>query len=76
MPRNGDRTAVVLDGQPLWLEALKQLLRALDLDVVGKTTEPEDALALVKEHGPDVLVTDFSVASSNLDAMECLRLAR
>ena len=76
MPRNGDRTAVVLDGQPLWLEALKQLLRALDLDVVGKTTEPEDALALVKEHGPDVLVTDFSVASSNLDAMECLRQAR
>jgi DNA-binding NarL/FixJ family response regulator len=76
MRENGERTAVVLDGQPLWIEALEQLLQPLGLEVVGKTTEPEDALALVDQHRPDVLLTDFSVSNGELDAMECVKRAR
>jgi DNA-binding NarL/FixJ family response regulator len=76
MRKNGERTAVVLDGQPLWIEALEQLLQPLGLEVVGKTTDPEHALALVAEHHPDVLLTDFSVSNGGLDAMECMTRAQ
>jgi DNA-binding NarL/FixJ family response regulator len=76
MRKNGERTAVVLDGQPLWIEALEQLLQPLGLKVVGKTTEPEHALALVAEYHPDVLLTDFTVSNGSFDAMECLTRAR
>ena len=34
-----ERTAVVLDDQPLWLDALEQLLVRANVRVVGKTTK-------------------------------------
>ena len=57
MGNGEERTAVVLDDQPLWLDALEQLLARANVRVVGKTTEAESALALVDEHRPDVLIT-------------------
>jgi DNA-binding NarL/FixJ family response regulator len=54
------RTAVIVDGHPLWLDALERLLDRLQLQVVGRATRASDAEALVEEHGPDLLVTDYS----------------
>jgi DNA-binding NarL/FixJ family response regulator len=76
MRESGERTAVVLDGQPLWLEAMEQLLKRVGVSIVGKTTDPGEALDLVEEHHPDVLLTDYGVSDGEIDAIECLRRAR
>jgi DNA-binding NarL/FixJ family response regulator len=76
MREYGDKTAVVLDGQPLWLEAMEQLLAALKLKVVGKSTDPTDALDLIKKHRPDVVVVDYDIADGQFDAPALLRRAR
>lgn len=76
MRENGERTAVVLDDQPLWLGAMELLLERAGFRTVGKTTEPAEALALVEEHYPDVLLTDYHVSDGELDAIECLRRAQ
>ena len=76
MRESGERTAVVLDGQPLWLEAMEQLLKRVGVSIVGKTTDPGEALDLVEEHHPDVLLTDYGVSDGEIDAIECLRKAR
>jgi DNA-binding NarL/FixJ family response regulator len=76
MRESGERTAVVLDEQPLWLEAMEQLLRRVGVSIVGKTTEPEEALDLVEENRPDILLVDFGVSDGDLDAVECVRKAK
>ena len=75
MGKNGERTAVVLDEQPLWLEAMEQLLERVGFRVAGKTTDPREALDLVVAHDPDVLLADYSVNGGDLDVIECLRRA-
>ena len=75
MGKNGERTAVVLDEQPLWLEAMEQLLDRVGMRVAGKTTDPREALELVVAHDPDVLLADYGVKSGDLDVIECLRRA-
>jgi DNA-binding NarL/FixJ family response regulator len=76
MREYGERTAVVLDPQPLWLDAMEQLLKRAGVTIVGKTTEPAEALELVEENRPDILLTDYSVSDDELDAIECVRRAR
>ena len=75
MREYGERTAVILDEQPLWLDAVEQLLERVGVTIVGKTTEPSAALELVDEHRPDILLTDYNVSDGELDAIECLRRA-
>ena len=75
MRENGERTAVVLDEQPLWLEAMIHLLTNAGVSIVGKTTKPVEALGLVEEHHPDILLTDDSADDGELNAIECLRKA-
>lgn len=72
----GARTAVVLDEHPLWLEAIERLLARVGLTVVGKTTLVENALALIDEHRPDVLITELEFAAREVDALGHLRRAR
>ena len=43
------RTAVIVARQPLWLEALGQLLDRIGVTVTGQTTSPAAALGLVEE---------------------------
>jgi DNA-binding NarL/FixJ family response regulator len=73
MRGNGERTAVVLDEQPLWLEAMEKLLNGVGISVVGKTTDPDEALDLVGEHHPDVLLVGYGV-NGEVGA-DCLRRA-
>ncbi len=53
-----ERTAVVLDRFPLWLDAVEQVLRRVGLDVVGKVTDPATALRLIEARQPEVLVAE------------------
>lgn len=54
------KTAVLLDRYPLWLEALENLFDQTDVEVVGKTTQPDDALALLADHRPDLLLVEVN----------------
>jgi DNA-binding NarL/FixJ family response regulator len=75
MGNGEERTAVVLDDQPLWLDALEQLLARANVRVVGKTTEAESALALVDEHHPDVLITSTDAANVPDGGIRCVARA-
>jgi DNA-binding NarL/FixJ family response regulator len=68
------KTAVVLDRHPLWLEAMADLLEGEGVDVVARAHDSDTALAMVKEHRPDVLVA--GVDASDAGAADCLRRAR
>lgn len=76
MRESSERTAVVLDEQPLWLEAMERLLEGVGLRVVGKATDVSEALALVVEHRPDVLVLDLDLRGEREEALACIRKAR
>jgi DNA-binding NarL/FixJ family response regulator len=66
----GDRTAVLLDPHPLWLDAVELVLTRNGLAVVGQATDPDRALALVEEFRPSVFVADAAG-----DGLACIRKA-
>jgi DNA-binding NarL/FixJ family response regulator len=68
------RRAVVHDPQPLWLDALEELLRPLDFDVTAKTTNVSAALEALEAHRPDLLLADFG-GGEPLDASDHVRQA-
>lgn len=70
------RTAVLLDQHPLWLEAVENVLHRIGIEVKGKATSPDHALALIEEHRPSLFVTSIEASEDEMDGIECLRLAR
>ena len=72
------RTAVIVDRHPMWVQAFRQLLDRLGIEVLAHATEPESLLALVTEHQPDVLVIEFDLANEQhvlADVRETLEAA-
>ncbi|MGH2997080.1 MAG: hypothetical protein ACRDM9_12265, partial [Gaiellaceae bacterium] len=71
-------TAVVVDQHPLWLDAIGKVLDGLGVQVVGATTSTEEALRLVRETSPKLLVVghDGPGNGTEMDSLTCLRLAR
>jgi DNA-binding NarL/FixJ family response regulator len=65
------RTAVVLDRHPLWLDAMVKLVADEGIDVVGRATDGDDALAMIEEHQPDVFIV--GIDSRRMDGIECMR---
>jgi DNA-binding NarL/FixJ family response regulator len=53
-----ETTAVLLDPYPLWLDAVEQALSRNDVIVVGRSTDPNEALTLVEELQPSVFVAE------------------
>jgi DNA-binding NarL/FixJ family response regulator len=70
------RTAVLLDEHPLWLEGVEQVLARIGIEVTGKATSPEHALALIEEHRPSLFVTGIELENGELDGLETLALAK
>jgi DNA-binding NarL/FixJ family response regulator len=69
-------TVVLLDEQPIWLDALEKLLASAGVRVVGKARSWAAALDLVEDERPDALVASVEPARGELDAIESLRRAR
>jgi DNA-binding NarL/FixJ family response regulator len=67
-----ERSAVIVDRQPLWLEALEDLLEGVGIEVVGKATSYDAAATLVEEHRPDLLVAGIDASEAGID---CVRRA-
>jgi DNA-binding NarL/FixJ family response regulator len=74
--RPARRSAVIVDEQPLWLDALEALLKRTGFRTTGRVRTPTAALALVEEQEPDVLVVSVTAADSELDATDMIRRAR
>jgi NarL family two-component system response regulator LiaR len=70
------RTAVLLDPHPLWLDALESILSSIDVAVVGRTTSADDALHLVEEHEPDILICETTTSNGGMSGGELIRKSR
>jgi DNA-binding NarL/FixJ family response regulator len=71
-----DRTAVILDPQPLWLEAVQGVFHKLGFQVVGKVTDPRDACSIVEERQPDLVVAEVAGESEDYDGLTFLARVR
>ena len=68
-------TAVVHDPHPLWTEAVEVVLESIDVSVVGRAVEAEDALSLVEQHGPDLLISELQT-SHGMTGVKLIQAAR
>ena len=68
---------LIVDDHPVFLEGLADTLaRQADLQVVGRSTRGEEALALWARHRPDVVLLDLAMAGMNgLAVLKELRAA-
>ena len=57
---------VVLDRHPLWLAGLAQTLERAGFEVVGTATSEAQALQLLRQYRPDVLVFEPEACTSAL----------
>lgn len=69
-------TAVILDRQPLWLEAVELVLGRINIRVVGKATAPGKALESIDAQRPDILVTGIEMDAGEIDGIACIAKAR
>ena len=68
-----NKSAVLLDRHPMWLDAMEKLVAGLGIEVVGRATDGEEAVALVEEFRPDVLVAGIDL--NNGEDVSCIRRA-
>lgn len=71
-----ERTAVLLDPHPLWLDALERVLERLGVSVGLKTTSPSAVLASLDQVQPDLLVAEVETPNGEIDGIACLHQAR
>ncbi|HSJ93483.1 MAG TPA: response regulator transcription factor [Gaiellaceae bacterium] len=69
------RRGVVYDAQPLWLDAVERVLNDTGIEVVASTTLALEAVELVRESRPDLLVLGLSTNRSG-EGVETIRSAR
>jgi DNA-binding NarL/FixJ family response regulator len=67
-----DHSAVIADPHPLWLDAVEQVLNRIGITVVGKTTSVKEALELVRELEPDILISEIAASDGQLDGLALL----
>ena len=69
-------SAVLLDRQALWLEAVERVLGRIDVTVRGKATTSHEALEAIERHRPDVFVTGIDLGEGERDGITCIKEAR
>lgn len=69
-PRSGNMTILIVDDQPVFREVARALLeRDGDFDVVAEAGDGADAIAMVGEIHPDVVIMDIQMsAMSGIEA--------
>ena len=66
----------MFDPHPLWLDALESILGSIDVTVVGRTSSPEEALELVNERQPDILICETGTLNGGLSGTALIRGCR
>jgi DNA-binding NarL/FixJ family response regulator len=70
------QSGVICDSHPMWLDAVEQVLRRTGVHVIGKTTSTSEALSLVEEHRPDLLMTELDGNAGDLNGLVLIERAR
>ena len=70
------RTAFVVDSQPLWLEALERVLVSTGVEVVGTASTLDEALLLIDEAQPHLLIGELSGSATPEEGSGWLRAVR
>jgi DNA-binding NarL/FixJ family response regulator len=73
MRRTTERSGVILDRHPLWLDAMDQLLAGVGFEVVGHATDGDEAVDLIDEFRPDVFIAGVDAAMG--EQLACVRKA-
>jgi DNA-binding NarL/FixJ family response regulator len=68
----GERTAVILDRQPLWIDALARLLTEVGIRVVGATASPVEALDMIAAHEPALFIAEYDAIESSDEGLALL----
>ena len=66
------RTAVIVDDQPLWLDAIAAALTNAAIRVVGKTALLSEAATLVESLRPNLLVVEIAIREGSGTGLEWL----
>ena len=74
-PHSAAHTAVLADPYPIWLQAIADVMRRIGVEVVGSTSSPDEALELVEELRPELLVTELFGSESGLEPIAWLQRA-
>jgi DNA-binding NarL/FixJ family response regulator len=69
-----EKSAVILDRHPLWLDAMDKLVEGVGIEVVGRATDGDEALAMIEQHAPDIFIAGVNAASP--EQMACVRKAQ
>jgi DNA-binding NarL/FixJ family response regulator len=69
------RTVVLFDHSQLWLHSLERVLPAIGVAVAAKTTSPDEAVALVEEYRPQLLIAGVDGGSNAAGDLSCIRRA-
>jgi len=67
------RSAVVVDGHPLWLDGMGRLLDGAGIQVLAKTTEATDVVELVSSHDPDILMIGLGTGPADAELLDAAR---
>jgi DNA-binding NarL/FixJ family response regulator len=59
----------------MWLDAVEQVLRRISIHVAGKTTSTSEALSMVEEHRPQLLITELE-SEGELTGLALIERAR
>lgn len=79
MSRPGERTektAVLVDEHPLWLDTIEHVVTDVHVVVVGKFTRSTAALQLIAEQPPDLLITGVRMPEGEMDGIALVRETR
>jgi DNA-binding NarL/FixJ family response regulator len=58
----------------LWLDAVERVVNRVGVDVVGKATATDAALALLEQHQPDIFVAEIQTADETIAAVSLPRV--
>ena len=70
---DSNRRAIIFDPFPLLLEGVERVLGRVGVDVVGKATTPDHALAILSERRPDVLVAELGLRNGTMHGVDFVR---
>ena len=71
-----ERTAVIVDSEKVWLDAIEGVLTGMQVKVVGKTTSLADAIVLVGKSRPDLVVVDIGTNESRATGLSWISQVR
>ena len=70
-----EQLGVICDSHPMWLDAVELVLQRISIRVVGKTTSTSEALSMIEEHRPALLITELEGAGGELSGLALIERA-